>query len=49
MVTVVFPHDESRQAAISFYISNKAKCVFLLYESYNFFLCVVFTCFDILK
>lgn len=37
MVAVVFPHDESRQAAISFYINIKAKCIFLLYENFNGF------------
>jgi len=37
VVTVGFPHDESRQAAISFYINNKSKCAFLLYEKFNVF------------
>lgn len=42
MITVVFPQDESRQAALSFYINNKG--IFSL-----FFLQVVFTCLGILK
>lgn len=34
--SVVFPSDESRQAAMSFYVNSKAECSFMVcYENCN--------------
>lgn len=33
--SVVFPSDESRQAAMSFYVNSKAECNFIVYCNCN--------------